>query len=340
MRPSALTRRARTSSSASPRRRSPRRSRSAGGERRTRPRRRPPRRPGGTIPARGRPPSSRSSAWARTVLPAPVSPVSTVRPGPSRSSARSISRRFSTRSSSSTPRGSTSRRRRTRARSPQAPHPQCPADALSAPAGRSARAAGGRSSRPAAGRAGPASRTNSHVRVLARRQLGHRASVDVELHGLLAARVVDGQQIVRRDDQRARGERVRRDEGDDEALDAPGQHGPAVGEVVARRALRRGDHEPVAAHAADLLARRARSARSATRRPGLRCTDMSLSAIHVPSGRPTRIAGSGSVSKSPVEGAVEVVRQPVGIQRGEEPDLAEVDREDGHARARVRAQRA
>ena len=38
-------------------------------------------RPGRTIPAARGPPSSRSSAWASTVLPAPVSPVSTFRPG-------------------------------------------------------------------------------------------------------------------------------------------------------------------------------------------------------------------------------------------------------------------
>ena len=36
--------------------------------------------PGRTIPGRERPPSSRSSAWASTVLPAPVSPVSTFKP--------------------------------------------------------------------------------------------------------------------------------------------------------------------------------------------------------------------------------------------------------------------
>src|SRR5688572_29082266 len=57
------------------------------------------------MPGRARPPSSRSSAWASTVLPAPVSPVRTLRPGPRRSSARSMSRRFSTRSSLSTPDG-------------------------------------------------------------------------------------------------------------------------------------------------------------------------------------------------------------------------------------------
>ncbi len=68
---------------------------------RRRPRHRPRSAPGRTIPGRGRPPSSRSSAWASTVLPAPVSPVRTFNPGPRRSSARSISRRFSTRSSRS-----------------------------------------------------------------------------------------------------------------------------------------------------------------------------------------------------------------------------------------------
>src|SRR3954469_20947546 len=53
------------------------------------------------MPGRGFPPSNRSSACASTVFPAPVSPVITFRPGSSRSSARSISRRFSTRSSRS-----------------------------------------------------------------------------------------------------------------------------------------------------------------------------------------------------------------------------------------------
>src|SRR5918994_2083907 len=43
----------------------------------------------------------RSSEWARMVLPAPVSPVIALSPRPRRSSARSISSRFSIRSSSS-----------------------------------------------------------------------------------------------------------------------------------------------------------------------------------------------------------------------------------------------
>ena len=58
--------------------------------------------PGRTMPRRGLPPSSRSSAWASMVLPAPVSPVIAFRPRSSASSALSISSRFRTRSSSST----------------------------------------------------------------------------------------------------------------------------------------------------------------------------------------------------------------------------------------------
>ncbi len=50
---------------------------------------------------RGRPPSSRSSACASTVLPAPVSPVIAFRPPAQRSSARSISSKFWTRNSAS-----------------------------------------------------------------------------------------------------------------------------------------------------------------------------------------------------------------------------------------------
>src|SRR4051794_30487003 len=51
------------------------------------------------MPDLGFPPRSRSSACARTVLPAPVSPVMTLSPASRRSSARSIRSRFSTLSS-------------------------------------------------------------------------------------------------------------------------------------------------------------------------------------------------------------------------------------------------
>ena len=58
--------------------------------------------PGRTICGRALPPIRRSSECASTVLPAPVSPVIAFSPSPSRSSARSISSRFSIRSSRST----------------------------------------------------------------------------------------------------------------------------------------------------------------------------------------------------------------------------------------------
>src|SRR4051794_4978412 len=57
--------------------------------------------PGRTICDFALPPVSRSSEWASTVLPAPVSPVIAFSPAPSRSSARSIRSRFSIRSSRS-----------------------------------------------------------------------------------------------------------------------------------------------------------------------------------------------------------------------------------------------
>ena len=60
---------------------------------------------GRTICGRARPPISRSSECASTVLPAPVSPVITLNPSSRRSSARSISSRFSILSSRSITRG-------------------------------------------------------------------------------------------------------------------------------------------------------------------------------------------------------------------------------------------
>ena len=105
-RPSALTRRASTISSSS----SPTRSRSSAnsasssspaGSSNT-PSTYASGAPGLTIAERGFPPSRRSSAWASTVFPAPVSPVIAVSPSPGRSSALSIRSRFSMRSSSST----------------------------------------------------------------------------------------------------------------------------------------------------------------------------------------------------------------------------------------------
>ena len=169
-------------------------------------------------------------------------------------------------------------------------------------------------------------------------ELDHRAPVDVDLDRLVARAVVDRQQVVGRDDERARGQRVRRDEGDDEARHAPGQHRPAVGEVVARRALRRGDDEAVAAHAADLLARE---------RVGEVGDAEARLAVHGdvvhrrprPLGAPDGDAGQLERLELARERAVEVGVEPVRVERGEEADLAEVDREHRHAGARVLAQR-
>ena len=65
------------------------------------PRPRPPPPPAGRSAPFALPPISRSSECARTVFPAPVSPVIALSPSPSRNSARSISSRFSIRSSRS-----------------------------------------------------------------------------------------------------------------------------------------------------------------------------------------------------------------------------------------------
>src|SRR5204862_945036 len=58
--------------------------------------------PGRTSCGRALPPISESSECAKVVFPAPVSPVITLRPPVNRSSARSISSKFSMRSSWST----------------------------------------------------------------------------------------------------------------------------------------------------------------------------------------------------------------------------------------------
>src|SRR4051794_10477968 len=281
------------------------------------------------MPGRGLPPSSRSSAWASTVLPAPVSPVSALSPGPRRSSARSISSRFSTRSSwsmgstvyqpSGTDRPSVTKSLRLFRQ---------PSEAL-AQAVVEARTGELRERR--------LRESELDVDVLPRWQLARRATVDVDLDRLLAARVVDREEVVGRDHERPRGERVRGDEGDDEAAYAPRQDRAAVGEVVAGRALRGSDDEPVAAHAPDLLPRQpVREVGDA--HAGLAVdrdvVDRGPAAVGAPDpdGRqlePLEVAG---------EGTVEVLAQPVGVQRGEEADLAEVDREHGDAGAGEGAQ--
>ena len=66
---------------------------------------------------------------------------------------------------------------------------------------------------------------------------------------------------------------------------------------------------------------------------------MSLSALQVPSGRPTEIVGSSIVSNSPAKARSKSLREAVRVDRGQEADLAVVDGEDRHAGAGVAAQR-
>src|SRR3712207_4791394 len=165
------------------------------------------------MPERGLPPSSRSSAWARTVLPAPVSPVSTLSPSPSRSSARSMRRRFSTRSSSSTrwmePPGADGSPPRARLRNARVHYdPWCydsgtvrllsqAPEALPQPV--------------VEARARKLGEQRVRARevdrdVLARGDLRRRPAVDVHLDRLLAGGVVNRQRVPRRDDERACGQ--------------------------------------------------------------------------------------------------------------------------------------
>ena len=62
-------------------------------------------------------------------------------------------------------------------------------------------------------------------------------------------------------------------------------------------------------------------------------------AVQLPSGRPTSIVGSASRSNSPANARSKSSAEPVGVERGEEADLAEVDREHGDAGAGELAQR-
>ena len=73
--------------------------------------------------------------------------------------------------------------------------------------------------------------------------------------------------------------------------------------------------------------------------PGLRWTEMSLIAVQLPVGAPDRDRRQLERLELARERAVEVVAEPVRVERGEEADLAEVDREHRHAGARVLAQR-
>ena len=88
---------------------------------------------------------------------------------------------------------------------------------------------------------------------IARLQLACGLAVERDLNRLAARGVPHLERIVWSHNERPRGQRVGRDEADHVALHAPGQDRSSVGEVVAGRARRRGDREPVAADATDLV---------------------------------------------------------------------------------------
>ena len=149
------------------------------------------------------------------------------------------------------------------------------------------------------------------VDVLAGRELERRAAVDVDLDGFLARGVVDRELVAGGDDERAGRQRMWGDERDDVALDAPGQDGAAVGEVVAGGALRGGDDEAVAADAADLLARqRVGEVGDAQARPAV--DGDVVEGVPGAVGRPTEIVGQLDRVEFAGEGAFEVARRPSG----------------------------
>src|SRR5215210_5565474 len=162
------------------------------------------------MPGRGLPPSSRSMAWASTVLPAPVSPVRAFRPGPRRSSARSISSRFSTRSSWSIARRCTSRAGRIRSPPPPA---RVPSQLFREPPEALAQAVVEARPRELGERREGAPELD--VDVLASWQLAGGAAVHAGLDRVLSGRVLLLDRVVGGALARARGQRVRGDEGDD-----------------------------------------------------------------------------------------------------------------------------
>src|SRR6478752_1663132 len=86
------------------------------------------------------------------------------------------------------------------------------------------------------------------------REVGDLAAVDRDLDRLALWRVADVEHVTGGDDQRPRGQGVRRDVADHVSLHAPGQDRPLVGEVVPGRAGGGRGDEAVAADVADLLA--------------------------------------------------------------------------------------
>ena len=130
-------------------------------------------------------------------------------------------------------------------------------------ASRTSRAAGGRSSTPPPGAASRHRRRSARA-VISCGAISPTGRPSTDTVSASSEPLRTRQLVVGRDQQRACAQRVRRDERNRHARDAPCHHRPAVGEVVAGGAGRGGDDEAVAAHAADLLPGRPR--RTARRR--------------------------------------------------------------------------
>ena len=144
--------------------------------------------------------------------------------------------------------------------------------------------------------------------------------------------------VLRSHDQGARRERVRGDERDHVALHAPGHHGAAVGQVVARRSCGSGDDEAVAANLAHLLS-----------------LDEVAELGHAAVGHPVEgdvvhgelLAGTrggiegrqGPDLEVAGQGPADALIEPVALDRRQEPDRPVVDREGGHVATCEQAQR-
>src|SRR5215208_565536 len=172
------------------------------------------------------------------------------------------------------------------------------------------------------------------LHLTAARELRDGLSVEHDVHRLAPGLVDHAQDVVGRNHQRPRGERVRSDEADHVALDSPREDRALVGEVVAGGSDRRRGHQPVATHVTDLL-------------PAEPVRELGDASVRPPDERDvvqrdrTRIVDLHSQAGNcqRLEVARESAAQPglelVTLDRGEEADCPEVDAEHGYPGAGV-----